>query len=268
MRWTTATRVLVVGRDPVDVDLLHRLVDQAALVLGVEHLAGHPFGGENGQLHDVATDRLAELAVLLVPALEILRGLLAPLRDLLLALAAAVVEQPLALGPGLVALLARQLAKLARLLAGLVGRVQRLADPVTPLVDQALDPAERELPQDEEDDRERDDRPDHQAGDDRDEVAAGVLLCENERVQHRLDEDVGEQTAEQGVEDDGLSERETEPLDARELAAKFGLAGDGLDHRAEDVPDADAGADGPEADADAERDRLSEVGDVSGRLCE
>src|SRR5215211_1225620 len=242
MRWTTATRVLVVGRDPVDVDLLHRLVDQAALVLGVEHLAGHPFGGENGQLHDVATDRLAELAVLgvdglavlLEPALEILRGLLAPLRDLLLALAAAVVEQPLALGPGLVALLARQLAKLARLLAGLVGRVQRLADPVTPLGDQALDPAERE----------RDDRPDHQAGDDRDEVAAGVLLCENERVQHRLDEDVGEQTAEQGVEDDGLSERETEPLDARELAAKFGLAGDGLDHRAEDVPDADAGADG------------------------
>src|SRR5215211_7371632 len=250
MRWTTATRVLVVGRDPVDVDLLHRLVDQAALVLGVEHLAGHLFGGENGQLHDVATDRLAELAVLGVDGLAVL------------------VEPALALGPGLVALLARQLAKLARLLAGLVGRVQRLADPVTPLVDQALDPAERELPQDEEDDRERDDRPDHQAGDDRDEVAAGVLLCENERVQHRLDEDVGEQTAEQGVEDDGLSERETEPLDARELAAKFGLAGDGLDHRAEDVPDADAGADGPEADADAERDRLSEVGDVSGRLCE
>ena len=53
-----------------------------------------------------------------------------------------------------------------------------------------------------------------------------------------------------------------EPLDARELGAELGLAGDRLDHRAEDVADADAGADRAETDADAEGDGLAGVGDV------
>src|SRR4051794_8436042 len=44
------------------------------------------------------------------------------------------------------------------------------------------------------------------------------------------DQDVGEQPADQAVEDAGLGEREAEPLDAGELAAELGLAGDGLDH--------------------------------------
>ena len=43
---------------------------------------------------------------------------------------------------------------------------------------------------------------------------------------------------------------------------QLGLAGDGLDHRAEDVADADAGAERAEADAERERDRLAGVGAV------
>ena len=95
-----------------------------------------------------------------------------------------------AFGDRLLALLLRQLAELARLVARLVGLVERLANPLSPLVDQALDATERELPKDEKDDREGEDRPDHQAGDDVDERAAAALLrrglrCENERFQHQ-----------------------------------------------------------------------------------
>src|SRR6476659_8458516 len=80
----------------------------------------------------------------------------------------------------------------------------------------------------------------------------------------RSDEDVGEQAADEAVEDDRLREREAEPLNARELAAELGLAGDRLDHRAEDVADADAGAERTEADAERKRDRLAGVGAVFG----
>src|SRR5437870_3303144 len=76
-----------------------------------------------------------------------------------------------------------------------------------------------------------------------------------------LDKDVCEDRAEQAVEDDRLGEREAEPLDALELAAQLRLARDRLDHRPEDVADADAGAEGPEADPEGEPDRLAGVGD-------
>ena len=79
-----------------------------------------------------------------------------------------------------------------------------------------------------------------------------------------LDQDVGEQAADEAVEDDRLGEGEAEPLDALELAPELGLAGDGLDHRAEDVADADAGAERAEADTERERDRLAGVGAVFG----
>src|SRR5436190_22541649 len=79
-----------------------------------------------------------------------------------------------------------------------------------------------------------------------------------------LDEDEGEDRAEQAVEHDGLGQREAEPLDALELAAELGLAGDGLDHRAEDVPDADAGTECAETDAHGEADRLPGLRDVAG----
>src|SRR5437868_14589754 len=78
-----------------------------------------------------------------------------------------------------------------------------------------------------------------------------------------LDQHVGEQAADQAVEDDGLGQREAEPLDALELAAELGLACDRLDHRAEDVADADAGAERTEADAEREPDCLPCFGDVA-----
>src|SRR5580765_5002143 len=80
-----------------------------------------------------------------------------------------------------------------------------------------------------------------------------------------LHQDEGENRAEQAVEHDGFGQRESEPLDALELAAELRLAGDRLDHRAEDVADADAGAEGAEADAERETDRLSGLRDVARR---
>src|SRR4051794_24995897 len=74
-----------------------------------------------------------------------------------------------------------------------------------------------------------------------------------------------DQAEDERVEDDRLGEREAEPLDARDLLAHLRLAGDRLDHLAEDVADADARADRAEAGADAEGDRLEAVGRRLGR---
>src|SRR5205085_4307404 len=72
-----------------------------------------------------------------------------------------------------------------------------------------------------------------------------------------LDEDEGEQAAEEAVEHDRLCEREAEPHDSLQLAAELRLAGDRLDHRREDRADADACAHGAEPDTEAEGDRLA-----------
>src|SRR5215216_4254824 len=74
-----------------------------------------------------------------------------------------------------------------------------------------------------------------------------------------LDEHVGQKAAEQAVEDDGLGEREPEPLDPLQLSTELRLPGDGLDHRAEDVADANAGAERAQSDAERERDCLAGV---------
>ena len=63
-------------------------------------------------------------------------------------------------------------------------------------------------------------------------------------------EDVGEQAGDEAVEEHGLGEREAQPLDAGDLVAHLGLAGDRLDHLAEDDADADARADRAETAAD------------------
>src|SRR4249920_682779 len=78
------------------------------------------------------------------------------------------------------------------------------------------------------------------------------------------DQYVGEQAADEAVEDDRLGKGEAEPLDALQLTAELGLTGDGLDHRAEDVADANAGAERSEADTEGEGDRLAGVGAVFG----
>src|SRR5438552_9031584 len=72
-----------------------------------------------------------------------------------------------------------------------------------------------------------------------------------------LNQHVRQDRAEQSVEHDGLGQREAEPLNPLQLAAELGLACDRLDHRAEDVADADTGAERAEADAEREPDRLS-----------
>ena len=71
--------------------------------------------------------------------------------------------------------------------------------------------------------------------------------------------------AEEAVEHDCLGECEAQPLDPLQLAAELGLARDGLDHRGEDVADADAGAERAEADAERETDGLSGLGHVTRR---
>src|SRR5437763_4400064 len=79
------------------------------------------------------------------------------------------------------------------------------------------------------------------------------------------DQDVREQPADEAVEDDGLGQREAEPLDALELAPELRLPGDRLDHRAEDDPDADAGTGRAEPDSESEPDRLAGLRYVAGR---
>src|SRR2546425_8658112 len=83
------------------------------------------------------------------------------------------------------------------------------------------------------------------------------------RAASELDEDVGQDRPEQAVEDDRLRQREAEPLDPLQLTAQLRLARDGLDHRAEDVADADAGSERAETDAEGEADRLSGLRDVA-----
>src|SRR3954453_6285250 len=76
----------------------------------------------------------------------------------------------------------------------------------------------------------------------------------------RLGEEEGDQAEDERVEHDRLGEREAQPLDRRDLVAHLGLAGDRLDHLAEDVADADARADRAESGADAQGDRLDRLG--------
>src|SRR5665811_80650 len=88
------------------------------------------------------------------------------------------------------------------------------------------------------------------------------------KIRFPLDQDEGQEAADQTVEDDGLGQREADPHDSLKLTAQLRLARDRLDHRAEDVAQADAGAERAEADTESERERLSHLGDVAGQCCE
>src|SRR4051812_10818141 len=78
-------------------------------------------------------------------------------------------------------------------------------------------------------------------------------------------EEERQQAGDQAVEHAGLGEREAQPLDRGDLVAHLGLARHRLDDLAEDDPDADSGARGAEAAADAERDGLARLGGVAAR---
>src|SRR3954454_10312098 len=79
-----------------------------------------------------------------------------------------------------------------------------------------------------------------------------------------LAEEERDQAKDKRVEHDRLGQREAEPLDRGDLVAHLGLARDRLDDLAEDDADADAGADGAQATAHAEGDRLARVRTVLG----
>src|SRR3954447_22746887 len=74
----------------------------------------------------------------------------------------------------------------------------------------------------------------------------------------------GDQARHQAVEEARLGEGEPEPLDARDLVTHLGLPGDRLDDLAEDDADAHTGADGTQAAAHAEGDRLARVRAILG----
>src|SRR5581483_4346616 len=82
-----------------------------------------------------------------------------------------------------------------------------------------------------------------------------------------LREEEGDQAEDEGVEGDGLGEREAQPANRLELVLHLRLPGDRLDLLAEDEPDADPGSDRAEPGPDAQRDRLAGVlhrGQVGG----
>src|SRR5690349_12391552 len=67
----------------------------------------------------------------------------------------------------------------------------------------------------------------------------------------------GDQARHEAVEEAGLGKREAEPLDGGDLVAHLRLAGDRLDHLAEDDADAHGGARSAETTADTEGDRAA-----------
>ena len=212
------------------------------------------------RLGDLAADlaegllgRLVDLpGRLLEPARAVLLDLLAHALALRVGDLAGLAEDALGLALGVRDQLAVLLEQVACLLAGAVGLLDRLADAVAAVVDHLLDGPERVALEHPQADDERDDRPDHEARDDLDQWV---------RREHDLHQDVAEESADEAVEHDCLGERESEPHQALELAAQLRLAGDGLDHGAEDVADAGAGSCGAQPDAEREGDRLAGADD-------
>src|SRR5581483_5197322 len=144
-----------------EVDLGERLVDQPLLVGARERLARDLLGGEQAEPADLVADlaerlvrRLLDLAArLLEAALAVLLGLQADALALRVGDAAGLGEDLLALALRLRDQLPVLLEQVVRLGAGVVGLLDRLLDPLTALVDHALDRAERVALQHEERDR-------------------------------------------------------------------------------------------------------------------
>ncbi len=138
--------------------------------------------------------------------------------------------------------------------------VDRVLDRALTLIQRVGDRRERELPEDEDRDDERDQRP----------IITPVLgatsplpppssvaaTMNGTAFGIDLDEE-GDQARDERVEHARLDEGEVQELVAADLVGELGLASGRLDDLAEEEAEADARADGAEADADAERDRAS-----------
>jgi hypothetical protein len=140
------------------------------VVLVIERLARDLFRGDQRERRDLPADLVEGPARLRLDVAA--RGLHELLALLLRGLLGVVLER-VARAPGADHDVLRLLTRLAQprsvlleqlvgLLAGLGGRVDRVLDRAPPLVERLGDARERELPQDEEADPEREQRPDHQ----------------------------------------------------------------------------------------------------------
>src|SRR5680860_1206277 len=258
-------------REAGEVDLAQRLLDQAALVVGGQRLAGDLLGRQHGQVGDLLADLLQRAPRL---GLDVaLRG-----RDQLVAFLLAGRGRLGFRGlrrlagarhdvVGLLAGLGEAAAVLLEQLVGFValpfGGLDRLGDRLRPAVERLLDPREGDLAQHPHREEEDGQRPDHQAEARRDQEAAAFFrsvrrlsgegdeahYVDSDRVHSIGLEEEGDQAEDEGVEGDRLGQREAEPADALQLVFHLRLAGDRLDLLAEDEADADAGADRAEPGA-------------------
>src|SRR6266540_2249694 len=164
-----------------EVELAEGFLDQPAMVLVVERLAGDLARGQQAQVDDLDANLLESAARLgldlapglFEPALPVGLGLLSHpplvrLRDL-----ARLGEDLLGVALRTSDQLAVLLEQAARLLTRLVRLLDRLHDPLAPLVDRPLDRPERVALQHPERDQEADDRPDHQPRGDLDQCVRG-----------------------------------------------------------------------------------------------
>ena len=159
-----------------EVEVLDRVLDQAPLVVAAEGAARDLLGGVERERRDLGADLLERPrrlgldlpSRLLEPPLAVLLGLLADALAHRVRHAARLGEDLLGLAAGAGAQLAMLLQQLAGLVARALRLLERLTDPLAPLVDDLLHRPERVALEHEERDPERDQRPDHQAGDDLD----------------------------------------------------------------------------------------------------
>jgi hypothetical protein len=206
MRWATAvtssSSVRGAALQGGEVETFHGLLDEPPLVGRVEHLADDPLGRLDGQVGDLAADladrprglRLDLPAGLLHTPLPLGLGLLFRAIDVRVPHLARLGEDAGGLRPGLGEDRAVLLEQLACLVARRVRLLDRLADAVTAIVDRLLDRSKRVLAKHEERDRERDQRPDHEAGDDLDQPGIGEHVRHVRSARRRADRRSGRRT--------------------------------------------------------------------------
>src|SRR6478672_2266730 len=264
-------RALLAGSDLRDV-----VVDQLLVRLLVERLPHDPARELDGDLADLGP-QLVEDPVALRPDLVLGAG--DRVLGLLLGVGLDVAPELVRRHPGLlddpVALVAgvRELRPIVRelllgLLARLLGALELSLDLLTPFLEQRVDPGQHPLPEEEEQDEERD-----RGGDElrRLGVEVGLLAgrsgflredrkADDEHERSSLD-DERERDAEQR---ERLDQPDPDEHGRADLTGVLGLASHRLDRLADQDPKADAGADGGEPDHEPLADGLQTGSDING----